>query len=92
MENFEGYKAGVRTIMRAKDFEPGNQGRVLGILADIIEVEPSYEKALEAVLADKLQYVMTKTKDDAAAAVGYLKEKARGIGSFVPLEDLTFPT
>ena len=90
MENFEGYKAGVRTIMRAKDFEPGNQGRVLGILADIIDVEPSYEKALEAVLADKLQYVMTKTKDDASAAVAYLKEKARGIGSFVPLEDLTF--
>jgi len=89
IENFEGYKAGVRTIMRAKDFEPGNQGRVLGILADIIEVEPSYEKALEAVLADKLQYVMTKTKDDAAAAVVYLKEKGRGIGSFVPLNDLT---
>jgi chromosome segregation protein len=92
MENFEGYKAGVRTIMRAKDFAPGNQGRVLGILADLIEVEPRYEKALEAVLADKLQYVITMTKDDAAAAVGYLKEKGRGIGSFAPLEDLICST
>ena len=88
MENFEGYKVGVRTIMRARDFAPGNQGRVLGILADLIEVEPRYERALEAVMADKLQYVITMTKDDAAAAVGYLKEKGRGIGSFAPLEDL----
>ncbi|MBW2708717.1 MAG: chromosome segregation protein SMC [Deltaproteobacteria bacterium] len=92
MENFEGYKAGVRTIMRAGDFAPGNQGRVLGILADVIEVAPQYEKALEAVLAEKLQYVITKTKDDAAAAVGYLKEKGRGIGSFAPLEDLIYST
>ena len=90
MENFEGYKVGVRTIMRAKDFEPGNQGRVLGILADAIQVDPPYEKAVEAVLADKLQYVITKTKDDAAAAVRYLKEKSRGIGSFAPLDDLVY--
>ena len=90
MENFEGYKVGVRTIMRAKDFAPGNQGRVLGILADVIQVEPPYEKAVEAVLADKLQYVITMTKDDAAAAVRYLKEKARGIGSFAPLDDLIY--
>ena len=90
MENFEGYKAGVRTIMRAKDFEPGNRGRVLGILADLIQVDPPYEKAVEAVLADKLQYVITMTKNDAAAAVRYLKEKARGIGSFAPLDDLVY--
>ena len=89
-ENFEGYKAGVRTIMRAKDFAPGNQGRLLGILADVIEVEPAYEKALESVLADKLQYVITRTKDDAASAVDYLKDKARGIGSFAPLENLNY--
>ena len=92
MENFEGYKAGVRTIMRAGDFEPGRQGRVLGILADVIEVEPRYERALEAVLADKLQYVITKGREDAAEAVGYLKEKGRGIGSFVPLEDFRYDT
>ena len=49
--------------MRARDFAPGNQGRVLGILADVIEVEPAYERALESVLADKLQYVITRTKD-----------------------------
>jgi len=90
MENFEGYKAGVRTIMRARDFTPGNDGRVLGILADVIEVQPPYEKAIEAVLADKLQYVITRGRDDAAAAVAYLKEKARGIGSFVPLENLIY--
>lgn len=88
MENFEGYKAGVRTIMRARDFAPGNEGRLLGILADVIEATPPYEKALESVLADKLQYVITKTKEDAVSAVDYLKEKGRGIGSFAPLENL----
>ena len=87
-ENFEGYKVGVRTIMKARDFAPVNQGRVLGILADVIQVEPLYERAVEAVLADKLQYVIMMTSQDAEAAVGYLKKKSRGMGSFVPIEDL----
>ena len=89
-ENFEGYKVGVRTIMKARDFPPGNQGRVLGILADLIQVDPHYEKAVEAVLADKLQYVIMMTTDDAAAAVQYLKEKSRGIGSFAPIGDCLY--
>ena len=90
MENFEGYKVGVRTIMRARDFEPVQQNRVLGILADAIQVDPPYEKAIETVLGDRLQYVITMAKEDAAAAVCYLKEKSRGIGSFAPLDDLIY--
>ncbi len=89
-ENFEGYKVGVRTIMKARDFAPGNQGRVLGILADIIGVDPLYERAVEAILADKLQYVIMMTKEDAEAAVCYLKETSRGVGSFAPINDLLY--
>ena len=89
-ENFEGYKVGVRTIMKARDFAPGNQGRVLGILADLIQVDPLYERAVEAILSDKLQYVIMMTSRDAEAAVHYLKEKSRGIGSFAPIGDLLY--
>lgn len=88
-ENFEGYKLGVRTIMKASDFEPRNQGRILGILADRIQVAAKYERAVEAVLADKLQYVMVASLTDGMEAVEYLKEKGKGLSSFVPLQDIT---
>ncbi len=87
-DNFEGYKTGVRTIMKAKDFGPRKEGRILGILADVIQVDPKYERAVEAVLADRLQYVLVESQEDGRQAVDYLREKAKGMGSFAPVTDL----
>jgi len=87
-ENFEGYKVGVRTIMKAKDLAVRTEGRVLGLLADVIQVEPRYEQAVEALLGDRLQHIIVRSQRDGKEAVEYLKEKARGRGSFIPLEDI----
>jgi chromosome segregation protein len=87
-ENFEGYKKGVRTIMKAKDLAPRQKGRILGLVADVIRVAPHYETAVEAVLADKLQYIIVETQEDGKEAIDYLKERSRGRSSFVPLGDL----
>ena len=87
--NFEGYKMGVRTIMKAGDFEPLENGRVLGVLADNILVESPYEEAVEAVLADKLQYVVVRHQEDGMLAVDYLKKREKGRGSFVSSTDFS---
>ena len=88
-ENFEGYKIGVRTIMKATDLVPRQEGRIKGLVADVIQVDPIYEQAVEAVLADRLQYVIVESQEDGKQAIEYLKDKARGRGSFVPLNDLS---
>ncbi|MFC1823058.1 hypothetical protein ACFL9T_10155, partial [Thermodesulfobacteriota bacterium] len=59
-DNFEGYKVGVRTIMKAKDLTARNDGRIRGLVADVLQVEPRFEQAVEAVLADKLQYIIVE--------------------------------
>ncbi|UCF86097.1 MAG: chromosome segregation protein SMC [Desulfobacteraceae bacterium] len=87
-DNFEGYKMGVRTIMKAGDLAPHQHGRVKGLVADVIQVDPGYEQAVEAVLADKLQYIIVESQEDGRQAIEYLKKKARGRSSFVPLKDL----
>jgi len=87
-ENFEGYQIGVRTIMKAKDLEPRQKGRILGLVADVIEVDPRYEQAVEAVLSDKLQYIIVESHEDGKKAINYLKTKARGRSSFVPIKEL----
>jgi len=83
--NFEGYQMGVRTIMKARDFLPLQAGRILGILADVIQVAPEYERAVEAVLAEKLQYVLVASEMDGKDAVVYLRQSAKGMGSFAPV-------
>lgn len=87
-DNFEGFQVGVRNIMRAKDLEPRQKGRILGLVADVIDVDPRYEQAVEAVLSDKLQYIIVETQEDGKEAIQYLKTKAKGRSSFVPLREL----
>ncbi len=87
-ENFEGYKMGVRTIMKAKDLDARRDGRIIGLVAEIVQVEPQYELAVEAVLGDKLQYIIVERQQDGKDAVDYLKVRAKGRSSFIPLKDL----
>ena len=88
VENFEGYQVGVRTIMKANDLEARREGRVKGLVADIIQVDPAYEQAVEAILGDKLQYIIVETQRDGKEAIEYLKANAKGRSSFVPIHDL----
>jgi chromosome segregation protein len=87
-ENYEGYKVGVRTIMRADDLEPRREGRILGLVADMIQVERRFEQAFEAVLGDKLQYIIVERQTDGKEAIDYLKVHTKGRSSFIPLKDL----
>ena len=75
--------------MKATDLVPRQEGHIIGLVADVIQVDSSYEQAVEAVLADRLQYIIVESQEDGKQAVEYLKDKARGSGSFVSLNDLS---
>jgi chromosome segregation protein len=55
-------------------------------VAEVIEAPESYEKALTAVLGDRLQYVIVKGHNEGVEAIEYLKTQASGRGSFIPRE------
>jgi len=57
-----------------------------GLVADHVEVPKQYEAAVEAVLGDKLQYVIVESRKNGIRAIDYLKKNATGRGSFMPLE------
>ncbi|MEK7243488.1 MAG: hypothetical protein AAB112_04860, partial [Thermodesulfobacteriota bacterium] len=56
------------------------------LVADHIRVPREYETAVEAVLGEKLQYIVVKDQKDGIRAIDYLKSSALGRGSFVPLD------
>ena len=87
-DNYEGYKVGVRTIMKAEDLASKTEGRVLGLVADFLKVDPRYEQAVEAVLSDRLQSIIVECQEDGKEAVDYLKVRAKGRSTFIPLKDL----
>jgi len=81
---FEGYAEGVRAIMTT---EGGSLRKgAIGVLADMVEVDPPYETALEVALGYTLQCLIVTGQGEAFKAVTYLKEKRLGRGSFLPLD------
>ncbi len=83
--NYEGYQEGVRAIMLKKQQSAAPNG-IYGLVAEVIEAPETYEKALTAVLGDRLQYVIVKGHEEGLEAIQYLKTEASGRSSFIPRE------
>jgi chromosome segregation protein len=84
-KNYEGYQEGVRAIMLKRQQEAEPNG-IYGLVAEVIDAPEPYEKALTAVLGDRLQYMIVKGQEEGVEAIEYLKSKASGRGSFIPLQ------
>lgn len=85
-KNYEGCTAAVRSIMRRKEKDP-ELARVLhGLVADVVSAEPRFEAAVEAVLGDRLQYVIVNSQADGVSTIDFLKQHEQGRSSFIPLD------
>jgi chromosome segregation protein len=82
----EGYGAGVRAIF--KDGSAWAIPGVQGTVADLLEVPSGLEAAVEAVLGDRLQWVVVERFADAKAGIRHLTANGAGSATFLPLETL----
>jgi chromosome segregation protein len=88
-ESYAGCNEGIKSLMTGGRGAGGrglSRDLFLGLVADHIRVPREYETAVEAVLGEKLQYVVVKDQTDGVRAIDYLKSASLGRGSFVPLE------
>ncbi|MBI1912677.1 MAG: chromosome segregation protein SMC [Deltaproteobacteria bacterium] len=81
-KNFENVKGGAKAIL-----QKGEKGGIYGLIADVIETNSGYEKAVEAVMGDRLQYVLVESHKEGVEAIEYLKTNSAGKGSFIPVKD-----
>ena len=83
----EGYGAGVRSVFEAN----GRLSGVRGTVADLLDVPSGLERAVAAVLGERLQWVVVDRFEHARAAVEYLQSTRSGSATFLPLEHLPTP-
>jgi chromosome segregation protein len=82
----EGYGAGVRAVFAA-DGRAAVAG-VVGTVADLLDVPSGLERAVGAVLGERLQWVVVESFEHARAAVGHLRDQGAGAATFLPLDHL----
>ena len=83
-ENYEGYEKGVKSLLLRKKEEEEKWKGMLGAVADILEPDPKYEIPLEAVLGQRLQYLIVEEEKEGMEAMAFLKRESLGRGSFIP--------
>ncbi len=81
-ERYDGYGGGIRRIMEQKDRDAG----IIGVVADIFEVEKQYETAIETALGGNIQNIVTDTEATAKRLVQFLKQNKAGRATFLPLD------
>ena len=74
----EGYSDGVRTLLAEV---PG-----MATVADAIEAEPPYIRAIEAALGEKLEWVLLERSEQVKTAIALLRSKRQGQVTLVPLD------
>ncbi|MBZ2173902.1 chromosome segregation protein SMC [Schnuerera sp. xch1] len=87
-EDYEGYYKSVKNLMLACKKDRDLSNRLIGIVADLIKVEPKYEKAIQVALGGSLQNVVTKDENDAKYIINYLRNKRLGRITFLPISTI----
>ncbi len=78
LENREGFQADVQAILK----DPAFQSQLRGVLADVLEIKPGYELALEAALRDFLETLFIDDVPSAKNLLNELKNQASGRATF----------
>ncbi|MFA6141709.1 MAG: chromosome segregation protein SMC [Candidatus Omnitrophota bacterium] len=86
IKRHEGFGRGVRNLLDKIDEGAHPSGGILGVLADVIKVERGYEEAVNALLGDNAQVIISEKDSDIVGMISYLKENNLGRASFVSLE------
>ena len=87
--NFEGFQEGVKSVMlwqrqqleSVPEYDREDSQKFIPV-ADVVEVPPQYELAMEAALGPRLQLVLSRDAKESVDAIDYLKQQKNGRSSF----------
>lgn len=82
IENREGFSAGVQYLTSEHQSVEG----ILGTVADVIQVDPDYELAVENALGDQAEYLIANSRQSARNAIYTVSQAKRGRVSIIPLD------
>lgn len=69
--SLEGYGRGVKALLSRTE----QQDQLLGVVAEVLEVPPAHEAAVEAVLGSRLQTLLTERSENIEEAFAFLRHE-----------------
>ncbi len=87
-KRFEGVSSGVQVVLEEARKDSGAISGIYGMVADLIKVDTAYVPAIEAILGDNAQMIVSGSIKEVINAFNLLKEHDSGFVKFFPLEDV----
>ena len=84
-EEYAGYSEAVKRLMNDAKIDISVSDKIMGVLAEVMEVPEKYANAIEYALGTNLQTILVKNTNDANELIDYLKRKQYGRVTFRPL-------
>ena len=84
-ERYEGYGGSIKKVMEQRAAFPG----IIGVVADILKVDKTYETAIETALGSSIQNIVTADEETAKKLIAYLKQNKLGRATFLPLTNIS---
>lgn len=83
--NYEGFGYGIKAVLKSSETW---RGKIIGVVAELIKVQPKFVTAMETALGEAAQNIVAVDAATAKAAIAYLKKSAAGRATFLPLDNL----
>lgn len=84
----EGYQKSVKALLLECEKNSSLNKGMHGVLANLVSVPEKYQVAIEMVLGNTLQNIVTETEEDAKKMIEYLRKNNLGRASFLPISSV----
>lgn len=82
---YNGFANSVRDLLLAAKSDEDVRSKILGVVAQLLKVEPKYETAIGMALGNAVQNIVVKNEEDVKFLIAYLKRKNLGRATFLPI-------
>ncbi len=87
-KEYEGFVGSVRKLLTDSEKNSALKEKIVGVLANLIEVPTKYQTAIEMALGNAVQNIVTYDDNGAKNLVQYLKQKEYGRVTFLPINTI----
>jgi len=81
-DSYEGFSGGTRAVLLESDVK----SKIMGLVADLVDVNERYDSAIASALGDKLQFLIVEDAETAEGLINFLKANGKGRSGFLPLD------
>lgn len=84
-KTYEGFNMPIKRLMQYSKKNQELEKKILGVVANVINVPEKYSKAIESTLGAALQNIISKDENDAKYIINCLRQNSFGIATILPL-------